>query len=73
MRLVDRYEPRIVSVTNKTPCSASLLRKVLESDAGFRAYLAAYLARVRRLELPASQDWVAGPMAETVGLFERAA
>jgi len=67
---VDEYVPLAVSATNKTPCSASLLTQIVADREAFMRFLAAYLEGLKRLVIPAAHGWLAGPLWETIRLFE---
>ena len=68
---VDQYINRVVSVTSKTPCSASLLGDILADPDRFRSYVGQYLKALKLLAVPASHRWIAEPLWDTIRLFER--
>jgi len=67
---VDRYFDLIVSATNKSPCSASLLGNVVADADAFQHYVGGYVSNLRRLAIPAPLDWMSPPLGGTIRLFE---
>jgi hypothetical protein len=67
---VDRYFDLIVSATNKSPCSASVLRNVVTNAKAFEHYLDDFVSNLRRLAIPTSLAWMFPPLEETIRLFE---
>jgi hypothetical protein len=67
---VDRYVDAIISATNKTPCSASLLAAVVADEAGFRGYVQSYIRQLKQLVIPAELGWMSQPLCDTIGAFE---
>ena len=67
--LHDQHFPTIVSATNKSPASASLLIQTLEN---FEPTITAYLRHLKRLPIPAPLAWLNTPLWDTIRLFETA-
>jgi hypothetical protein len=59
----------IVSVTNKTPASVSILPGVIDAEA-FANYIRQYVENLRQIELPPTFDWAQSSLKATVALFE---
>jgi hypothetical protein len=72
MGLRDAYHDVLVSVTNKTPVSASVLARITSDPASFRQHVAGFVAALRGLRLPAHAAWMAVPIGRTADLFARA-
>ena len=70
--LSDRYYEVMVSATNKSPVSASVLARILQDEAAFRRHVAAFVAALRELALPTHAAWMEVPVARTADLFARA-
>jgi hypothetical protein len=70
--LHDAYHDVMVSVTNKTPAAASVVSRIVEDEEAFRGHVAAFVAALRGLSLPAHAAWIAKPIRQTAALFERA-
>jgi hypothetical protein len=67
--LRDAYHETMVSVTNKSPASASVITKLLEEDTQFRSHVDAFAGVPRRLVLPPHARWMRQPIARTADLF----
>lgn len=70
--LRDGYHEVVVSATNKTPASASVLERIASDPAAFRNHVAAFVATLRNLALPAHAAWMRRPAEQTADLFARA-
>lgn len=70
--LADAYHDVILSVTNKTPVSASVLMRIDDDVAAFRRHVARFAAALRDLDLPEDAGWMRVPIGQTARLFERA-
>jgi len=70
--LTDAYHDVILSVTNKTPVSASVVMRLSDDTEAFRHHVVAFTTGLRTLALPADSQWMAAPIAQTADLFERA-
>lgn len=71
LAFTDLHCPRIVAVTSKTPCSASLLAAVVADADRFQSYVTHYLKTLKSLPIPESHAWLRGPLWQTIRLFER--
>jgi hypothetical protein len=69
--LRDAYHPVIVSATNKTPVSASVLMRIAEEGRSFRRHVDGFIESLRNLDPPPGADWLREPAAATLALFER--
>ena len=67
---VDRTFDVVISATNKSPCSASLLAGVVADSDTFRGYVGEYLVRLKRLAIPPGLAWMSPPLWQTIRLFE---
>ncbi len=72
MGLRDRYHDVMVSVTNKSPVSASVVARLPADPAGFGSSVQAFVASLRGITLPAHAAWMAEPIRMTADLFARA-
>jgi len=70
--LRDAYHDVMVSATNKTPVSASVVARIIDDEAAFRRHVVAFVASLRALVLPEHASWMGDPLRRTVTLFERA-
>jgi len=70
--LRDVYHETLLSVTNKSPASASVIIRILEEETRFRSHVAAFVATLRGLMLPPHARWLREPIARTAELFARA-
>jgi hypothetical protein len=67
--LSDSYFDVLIGATNKTPCSAVVLRELPPRQDHYRRAIERYLERLRQLELPREAQWIAQPLQETIRLF----
>lgn len=65
------YEP-LLSATNKSPASASVIEHLPANPAEFRQRVERFVAALRQLSLPSCAAWMEQPVHETACLFERA-
>ncbi len=72
LRLVDAYHDVMISVTNKTPVSASVIARIVDDEAAFRGHVAAFVDALNDLRLPAHALWMGEPLRQTAALFARA-
>jgi hypothetical protein len=70
--LRDAYHPVILSATNKTPVSASVLMRIAREGESYRRHVNDFVAALRKLALPADAAWLRKPIAATIALFDRA-
>jgi hypothetical protein len=70
--LCDAYHEVILSATNKTPVSVSVLMRIVKEGEQYRRHVELFVAAVRALEVPADADWLVAPIARTAALFEQA-
>jgi len=70
--LTDAYHDTLLSVTNKTPVSASVLMRITNDPAVFRHHVEAFVRALRTLDLPPHAHWMADPIRQTANLFQRA-
>jgi hypothetical protein len=70
--LCDAYHEVMVSVTNKTPVSASVIGGLLQGEAAFRHHVEAFVAALHGITLPPHAAWMRGPIERTSRLFSRA-
>lgn len=67
-RLTNLYIDRIISITNKTPAAASMLR-LIQNEQLFVNYVAAYIRHVERVRWPDELHWARKPVSQTLYLF----
>jgi hypothetical protein len=72
LRLRDVYYDVMVSATNKSPVSASVIRRIVEDEAKFRRHVRAFLDALRDVVLPPHAAWLRDPVRDTADLFARA-
>jgi hypothetical protein len=70
--LTDAYHDTLLSVTNKTPVSASVLMRIVDDPGAFRRHVEAFVHALSALDLPPRERWMATPMRQTADLFNRA-
>jgi hypothetical protein len=70
--LMDAYYDTLLSVTNKTPVSASVLMRIVDDANAFRRHVEAFVHALSALDLPPRERWMATPMRQTADLFNRA-
>jgi hypothetical protein len=70
LSFVDLYVDKIISATNKTPCSASWLSKLPDSKAAFKQYIMDYVVTLETVEIPAESRWIEVPLRKTLDLFK---
>lgn len=70
--LRDGYYDVVVSATNKTPVSASVVARIVDDEAGFRRHVERFVGELGGLDLPAAAAWMREPIARTAALFARA-
>ena len=68
--LTDGYFDRIVSATNKTPCSASGLPALFDRPDRTVSLIRGYVDGLRAVPIPDSLMWLNEPIDRTIGLFE---
>ena len=67
--LTDAYHDVVVSATNKTPVSASVIQHILTDKEKFQRHVQAFVAGLERLALPPGAAWMREPVRLTVDLF----
>lgn len=70
--LVDEYFDMIVSATNKTPCSASVIPQLLKGRPAFIRLVESYVQSLRLVQLTPETAWCAEPVNASAALFEAA-
>lgn len=70
---VDTHVDKVISATNKTPCSASWLFRLPEDKTAFDSYIVAYIESLQNMALPPKVDWIDTPLRQTLDLFRRVA
>ncbi len=70
--LTDAYHDTMLSVTNKTPVSASVVMRLGDDADSFRRHVEAFVHALRDLDLPPDAHWMASPIRQTADLFQRA-
>ena len=70
--LRDRYHDVMVSATNKTPVSASVIARLPSDPAAFRQLVCGFVSSLRGLSLPDHAAWMHDPIQRTADLFVRA-
>jgi hypothetical protein len=70
LNIRDPYYDVLISVTNKTPCSASSLDRLRDDPGEYRASIRRYVENLERLPLPRELAWMASPIGETVKLLK---
>ena len=71
--LKDRYYDVMVSATNKSPVSASVIYRLPDDPLAFRGLVRDFVTSLRGLRLPDHSAWMREPIDETADLFARAA
>ena len=69
--LQDRYHDVMVSVTNKSPASASVVARLPSDPAAFAGIVRAFVGSLRGVVLPGHATWMAEPIRRAANLFER--
>jgi hypothetical protein len=69
--LHDCYVDRIVSVTAKTPCAASMVTSLFAPGANARGIVRGYVDTLRALPIPAGFEWIAGGVGGLIDLFSQ--
>jgi hypothetical protein len=72
LALRDAYHDVMISVTNKTPVSASVIARILEDESSFRRHVAHFKTALESLSLPPHALWMREPVRQTASLFARA-
>ena len=70
--LRDDYVETVVSATNKTPASASVVERIIADGAQFHRHLEAFVAGLDTLSLPPHAGWMREPVRRTAELFLQA-
>jgi len=70
--LLDAYHDVMISVTNKTPVSASVIARITRDETLFRAHVEAFVSALQGLRLPPDAAWMREPVRRTASLFSRA-
>jgi hypothetical protein len=66
----DPYFDVPVSVTNKTPCSASAIGRLPADPASYRESIRRYTENLRQTHIPPEFHWMNAPIGETINLFQ---
>jgi type I pantothenate kinase len=69
--LRDVYVDKIISVTAKTPCSASMLQDILSEPNKAREHVRRYVEALSALVIPAELGWVADRVKCLIDLFSQ--
>jgi hypothetical protein len=69
--LHDCYVDRIVSVTAKTPCAASMVTSLFAPGAKAKEIVRSYVDTLRALTIPAGSEWIAAGVGELIDLFSQ--
>jgi hypothetical protein len=69
--LYDGYVDRIVSVTAKTPCAASMVPLLFAPGAKAREIVRGYVDTLQALVIPAGFEWIAGGVGGLIDLFSQ--
>lgn len=69
LNLRDSYFDVLISATNKTPCSANRIGRLLANPVAYRASIRRYVEHLTLLPIPQELGWLSGAVSETVGLF----
>jgi len=72
LQLRDGYYDVMVSATNKSPVSASVVRRIMDDEAAFRRHVRAFVDALRDVVLPWHAAWMHEPVRWTAELFARA-
>jgi hypothetical protein len=67
--LSDRYFDILIGATNKTPCSAAVIRGLPTDERAYRALVHRYVESLARLTLPPEAAWLTKPVDDAVALF----
>jgi hypothetical protein len=65
----DPYFDVLVSVTNKTPCSASAIGRLPTDPPAYRASIWRYAENLGQTHIPPELHWMNEPVGETISLF----
>jgi hypothetical protein len=69
--LRDCYVDRIISVTAKTPCAASMLASLFGPAAKARESVRSYVDKLKSLAIPAEYAWIRAGVGDLIDLFSR--
>jgi hypothetical protein len=69
--LHDCYVDRIVSVTAKTPCAASMLTSLFAPAANAKEIVRSYVDTLRALAIPVGFEWIAEGLGGLIDLFSQ--
>jgi hypothetical protein len=67
--LTDGYHDVILSATNKTPVSASVVERITQDAFAFRRHVVMFVAALQGLALPSDAAWMHEPVMRTADLF----
>lgn len=65
----DTYFDVLVSVTNKTPCSASSIGRLPLDPPAYRTSIQRYVMNLKQTHIPPELQWMNAPVSETIKLF----
>ena len=65
----DPYFDVLFGVTNKTPCSASAIGRLLADPPAYRASIVHFVDNLKRMQIPPEMNWMNAPVSETISLF----
>jgi hypothetical protein len=66
----DQWHDVILSATNKSPCSATILPGILKNKDEFSDVVRRYVETIRNIHLPDKASWCGGYLEEAALLFE---
>ena len=69
--LRDCYVDRIVSVTAKTPCAASMIASLFAPAANAKEIVRGYVDTLRSLIIPAELEWIGSGISDLIELFSQ--
>jgi hypothetical protein len=68
INLSDRYFDVLISATNKTPCAASSMGRLLEDPPSYRTSVRQFVENLKSVYIPPDLRWMAAPLNETLML-----
>jgi hypothetical protein len=69
--LRDCYVDRIVSVTAKTPCAASMVASLFAPGAKAKETVVSYIDTLKSLTIPAGFEWIGSGVRDLIDLFSQ--
>jgi hypothetical protein len=71
IKLPDRYFDIIISLTNKTPCAASSMKRLPIEASAYRAAVQRFVKNLESIHFPPGLERMTSPLQETILLFSK--